>query len=280
MPTTPGSSSGSCWERRADDERGGRADDPVRPRRARPVRDLRRALRPRGADPGPRRARRGLGGASRRSRLPDGVRRSPAGLRRAPDPHHARPPSLTGARLRDLAEARGPGAHRRPQDQQRARAGAGREAVGQGAHHRGDRRRTTRRRGRHGQRVARPAVRRLHGRGRHPPAGAERRAHEAPGRRGRSRHGRHPHAQGGSERGAARLGRERTQHALHHRLGRRSPPVPGVRSRPAAGDRRRGAGAIRRTGSAATPTSLSPAWAAAATRSGCSRPSWAHRGFG
>ena len=175
----------------------------------------------------------------------DGARRPAPGLRRAPDPDHARAPPLRGARVRHLAEARGSGAHRRPQDQQRARAGAAREAAGQGADHRGDRRGTTRGRRRHGLRAARPPVRRVHGRGGHPPAGAERRADEAARRRGRPGHGRHAHAQGGRERGAARLGRQRAQHALHHRLGRRPAPVPGARARPAARDRRRGARAVR-----------------------------------
>ena len=65
------------------------------------------------------------------------------------------------------------------------------------------------------------------------------------GRRGRAGHGRHPHAQGSGERGAPRLGRERAQHALHHRVGRGTASVPGARARPAARDRRRGAGPVR-----------------------------------
>ena len=66
-----------------------------------------------------------------------------------------------------LPEARGPDAHRRAQDQQRARPGAARQAHGQDAHRRRDRRRPARRRQRHGLRAARPRVRRLHGHRRH-----------------------------------------------------------------------------------------------------------------
>ena len=69
-----------------------------------------------------------------------------ARLRRAAHADHARAPAVRGARLRHLAEARGPRAHGRAQDQQRARPGADREAARQGADHRGDRRRPARRR--------------------------------------------------------------------------------------------------------------------------------------
>ena len=197
------------------------------PRRPRPVRHLRGTVRARGPDPGPGRARRRVVGAPRRSRVPHGVRRPAPRFRRASHADHACAPAVRGARLRDLAEARGPGAHGRAQDQQRARPGAGREAAGQGADHRGDRRRPARRRRRHGERAARPPVRRVHGRGGHASAGAERREDEAARCGGRAGHGRHPHAEGSRERGAPRLGRQRAQHPLHHRLGRR----PASRSR-------------------------------------------------
>ena len=173
-----------------------------------------------------------------------------------------RPTPITHARrlseelgLRDLAEARGPGAHRRPQDQQRARAGAGREAAwartriiaetGAGP---------ARRRGRHGLRAARTAVRRVHGRGGHASAGAERRADAAARRRGRAGHGREPDAEGGRERGAPRLGGERSSNT-HYIIGSvvGPHPFPVARPRPAARDRRRGARAVRASGSAADP---------------------------
>ena len=48
--------------------------------------------------------------------------------------------------------------------------------------------------------------------------------------------------QGGRERGPARLGGERADHPLHHRVGRRPAPVPGAGARSPARDRRRGAG--------------------------------------
>ena len=88
---------------------------------------------------------------------------------------------------RGPAQARGPQPHRLAQDQQRARPGAAHPAHGQDAGDRRDRRRPARRR--HGDRLraARARVRRLHGRGGHPPAGAQRRPDAAARRRGRSR---------------------------------------------------------------------------------------------
>ena len=107
-----------------------------------------------------------------------------------------------------VPQARGPRAHRRAQDQQRARPGAARRADGQariiaetGA-------------GQHGVatatvvRAARPRVRRLHGRGRHGAAGAERLPHAAARRDGRAGRQRHPHAEGRDQRSDARLGRD------------------------------------------------------------------------
>ena len=93
---------------------------------------------------------------------------------------------LRGRRRRraHLPEARGPDAHRRAQDQQRARPGAARRAHGQAAHRRRDRRRPARRRHRDRLRAARPRVRRLHGRRGHGAPGAERLPHAAARRRG------------------------------------------------------------------------------------------------
>ena len=150
--------------------------------------------------------------------------------------------------VRHLAEAGGPGAHGRPQDQQRARPGAARQTTGQGADHRRDRGGPARRRDRDRLCAARLPVRRVHGRGGHPPAGAERRPDGAARRRGRAGDGGLRDAQGGRERGPPRLGGERQDHPLHHRVGRRAAPLPAARARPPAGDRRRGSGAVRRTG--------------------------------
>ena len=84
---------------------------------------------------------------------------------------------------RDLPEARRPHAHRRAQDQQRARAGAAGPSHGQATHRRRDGRRTARRRDGDGLRAARPRMRRLHGRRGHGAPGAERAAHAAARRR-------------------------------------------------------------------------------------------------
>ncbi len=74
--------------------------------------------------------------------------------------------------LPPLPQARGPRAHRRPQDQQRPGPGAAHPAAGQDPRDRGDRRRPARRRHRHRLRPARAALRGVHGRGGHPPPGA------------------------------------------------------------------------------------------------------------
>ena len=106
-----------------------------------------------------------------------------------------------------VAQARGPRAHRRAQDQQRDRAGAAREAARREARHRGDRCRPARRRDRRGLRAARHALHRLHGRGRRRAPGAERRSHAPARRRGRAGDERRQDAARGDRRGAARLGR-------------------------------------------------------------------------
>ena len=104
--------------------------------------------------------------------------RSAARLRRPADAALRGAAAVDVARRRaDLPQARGSRAHRRAQDQQRARPGAARQAHGQAARHRRDRRRPARRRDRDGLRAARPRVRRLHGRRRHGAAGAQRLPH-------------------------------------------------------------------------------------------------------
>ena len=114
-------------------------------------------------------------------------------------------------------------------------------ADGQAARHRRDRRRPARRGQRHRGRAVRARVRGLHGRGGHPPAGAQRGPDAAARRDGRAGDHRLAHAQGRDERGAARLGDQCGQHPLPDRYGRRSAPVPGdgARLRP----RHRGRGA-------------------------------------
>ena len=169
-----------------------------------------------------------------------------------------------------LPQARGPRPHRRPQDQQRARPGAAHPAARQDAGHRRDRRGPARRRDGDRVRAARPAVRRVHGRGGHPAPGAER-APDARARRGGPLgHVRHGHAQGRRQRGDARLGHQRRDDALRARVGDGAAPVPHDRPRPPAPDRRRGGGAAARRRGPAARTSPSPASAAARTRSGCS----------
>ena len=80
---------------------------------------------------------------------------------------------------RGVAQARGSGAHRRPQDQQCARAGAACAAVGCAPCDCRDRRRTARRRERRRLCSRRTAVHGVHGRRGHGAAGAERRSHAA-----------------------------------------------------------------------------------------------------
>ncbi len=183
-----------------------------------------------------------MGRRPRRPGLPGGARRPFARLRGTADAAVPRRAPLRARGPRDLAQARGPHAHRLAQAQQRARPGAARPPDGQAADHRRDRRGPARRRERDGLRAARPGVRRLHGRRGHPPPGAQRPAHAPARRRGVERRGRRPDAEGGRERGDPRLGLERRHDALHHRLGRRPGAVPGDRARPAARHRRRGPG--------------------------------------
>ena len=94
-----------------------------RPRRARPVRHLRRPLRrrdPDAADPG---ARAGLRGGQGRSGLPGRARRLARRLRRPAEPALSRRAPHRAARRRpDLLQARRAQPHRRAQDQQHASA--------------------------------------------------------------------------------------------------------------------------------------------------------------
>ena len=189
-------------------------------------------------------------------------------------------PARLPRRLRAPPEARGPGPHRRPQDQQRAGPGAADAAARQDPGHRRDRRRPARRRDRDGLRAARPAVRRLHGR----------RGHRAPAARTCS----------GCRRSARRSARSR---AAARRSRTRSTTRCGTGSRTS---RRRTTCSARRWariptrrssatssgGSATRPrprssrsragcrTSPWPASAAARTRSGCWRGSSASRRSG
>ena len=89
---------------------------------------------------------------------------------------HARAQAFEGLGRGGVAQARGPRAHRRAQDQQRARPGAAREAARRETHRRRDRRRPAWRRERRGLRARRAALHGVHGRGRHGAPGAERRA--------------------------------------------------------------------------------------------------------
>ena len=179
-----------------------------------------------------------------------------------------------------VPQARGPRPHRCPQDQQRARPGPADPAAGQDPGDRRDRRRPARRRDGDRVRAARPAVRRVHGRGGHPAPGAERAPDARPRRRGPLGHLRHGHAQGRGQRGDARLGDQRRVDALRPRVGDGPAPVSHDRPRPPAADRRRGGGAAVRGRGAAARTSPSPASAAARTPSGCCRGSSASRRSG
>ena len=143
---------------------------------------------------------------------------------RGPADHAHRGAAVRRARRRRAhpAQARGPHAHRRPQDQQRARPGAAHQAAGQDPGDRRDRRGPARRRHRHRRRPARPGVRHLHGRGRLRAPGAQRRPDEAARRRGRAGAQRQQDAQGRDQRGLPRLGDQRRPHPLPVRHGRRA----------------------------------------------------------
>ena len=95
---------------------------------------------------------------SRRARTPATVAElgdAAARLRRPPDAALPRQAALRGGGPPRLPQARGPDAHRRAQDQQRARPVPAGQAHGQDAHHRRDRRGPARRRDRDRVRAAR-----------------------------------------------------------------------------------------------------------------------------
>ena len=202
---------------------------------------------------------------------------APHRLRGPADAGHRVPPPLGAARPAGAAQARGPHPHRLAQDQQRARPGAADAAHGQAARDRGDRRGPARRRDGHRGRAVRARLPGVHGRGRRRAPGAQRVPHAAARRRGDPRLVGQRDAQGRDQRRAARLGRERREHALLHRLGRRSAPVPVDRARVPTHRRRRGAGAVSGRRPAAIPTSSSRASAAGRTRSGPSPASSTRR---
>ena len=153
---------------------------------------------------------------------------------------------------RALSQAGGPRPHGRAQDQQRAGTGAPHPPPRQDPGDRRDRRRPARRRDRDRVRLARPAVRRLHGRRGHRTPGAERAPDAGARCRGAQRHEWHGHAEGRGQRGDARLGDERRDDPLRPGVGDGSAPVPDDRARPPAPDRRRGSRpAQRRRGSPA-----------------------------
>ncbi len=168
---------------------------------------VRRPLRARDAGAGARAPRRGRAPHPARSRSsrPSSWTRA-AQLGRPADAADPRAHAVGALGRRGLAQARGPRAHRRAQDQQRDRPGAAGQASRREAHRGRNRRRPAWRGDRRGLRAPRPALRRLHGRGRHRAPGAERRAHEAARRRGRAGDERRPDAARRHRRGAARLG--------------------------------------------------------------------------
>ena len=153
---------------------------------------------------------RGLRGHAGRPGVPRRARPAAARLHRPAD---ARSPRRRFAEhaggATDPAQARGPQPHRLAQDQQRARPGAADQADGQDPGDRRDRRRPARRGDRHRRRAARAGLHRLHGRGGHPPAGAQRRPDAAARRRGHPGDHRLAHAQGRDQRGVPRLGDQR-----------------------------------------------------------------------
>ncbi len=172
-------------------------------------------------------------------------------LRAAQHPHRGAAVRRARRRRADLAQARGPQPHRLAQDQQRARAGAADPADGQDPGDRRDRGRPARRGHGHRGRPVRPRVHRLHGRGGHPAAGAQRGPDGAARRRGDPRQDRIAHPQGRDQRGDARLGHQRRDHPLPVRHRRRAAPVPEHGARLPEDHRRGGPRAGARPGRAA-----------------------------
>ena len=268
----------------------GRRTDLVPEELARPGRfgAVRRPLRPRGADPGTRAARRGPPEGRGRPRVPRRARPAAPHLHR-PAEHHHRGAAVRRALRRGARhpQARGPQPHRLAQDQQRPRPGPADQADGQDPGHRRDRRRPARRRHRDRGRPDGARLHGLHGPGRHRAPGAQRRPDADPRRRGRAGRARQRHPQGRHQRGAARLGHQRRHHALPHRHRHRPAPVPrdgprlppdhrrggpraGARAhRPAPGRRRSRASAAAPTPwASSTASSRTPACASSASRPG------------
>ena len=186
----------------------------------------------------------GVQALAARPRLPGRAERPADELGRPSDGAHLRAAAVAALGRGAVAEARGPGAHRCAQDQQRPGPGAAGEAPGREAHRRRDRRRPARRGHRRGLRAPRPALHGVHGRGGHGAPGAERRAHAAAGRDRGAGHRRRPDAARGHRRGHARLGRRSGRHLLPPRLrgGPASLSLSGART--AGRHRPRGARAV------------------------------------
>ena len=207
-----------------------------------PLRPLRGPVRARDADARAGRARAGVGGHARGSRLPGELDRLLRDYAGRPTPLY---------RAERLSEAAGRPVWLKREDLLHTGAHklnnalgqcAARPAHGQDADHRRDRGRPAR--GRHGDgvRPARAGMRRLHGHRGHAPPAAQRAAHGAARRHGRPGRGRAPRTLKEAMSEAIRdwitnVGDD----PLRDRLVGRTRAVPGAGARPAAHDRRRGA---------------------------------------
>jgi len=190
------------------------------------VRPLRRFLRPRDLGPGVEGARTGLEECPEGPGIPLPVPGSGSGLgREAHSPLLRRTAHPGGGRGRDLPQAGGPGARGRPQAEQCARAGTVGPAAREASAHRRDRGRTARRGHRDDRGEARAVHRGVHGSGGHGTPEAQR-AEDAASRRHRP--ARDPGAadpEGGDQRGAPGLDRQRAGHPLPPGQRRGSPPL-------------------------------------------------------
>ena len=208
---------------------------------ARALRPVRRALRSRNAGPGARPARAGHPRHPAGSRIQGRARPAAAHLGGPAHAAHLCRRAVQALGRGSLAEAGRPGAHRRPQDQQRNWPGPAGEATRREAHRRGNRRRPARCGHCRGLRAARHALHGVHGLDRHGAPGAERRPHETARRERRAGHGRRQDVARRDRRGVARLGVRPGRHVLHPRFGCRSASVPVHGARVPARHRRRGA---------------------------------------
>ena len=222
---------------------------PSRSRRARLLRRVRRALRPRNARRAGRGARARLFRGARRTRRSSGSSRTCcATTSAAPTPlYEAQRLSGVARRRAHLPEARGPRAHRRAQDQQRARPGAARAsawASGASIAETGA--------GQHG--VATATVCALLGLECDVYMGAEDMERQSLnvfrmqllGATVRRVDAGAPHAEGRDQRGDARLGHQRDRQLLPARLGARTASVSADGARVPVGDRPGGARAVPR----------------------------------